>query len=724
MEVLSVPNEQGPILFEGRNCWKTVRASRLAFLVDGDAYFAAFREAVARAQHSIFVIGWDVDSRTKLQIGNGVHDDLPHELGSFLNAIVSRQGGPAAFILEWDSPLVFAPDRQWLPQAEFDWFSHRRLRFALDSKHPFGASHHQKIVIIDDAIAFVGSTDLTTGRWDTPEHRADDPRRILPNGKPYGPRHEIQVAVDAKAAALLGHIARERWHHATGQELRAPARGKDPWPASLRPDAFDVKVAIARTYPPWRGPEVREVEALYLDAIKAARRLIYIENQYFASPTIARALATRLEEEDAPEIVLVLSRTGEGWLEEISMGTRQARLIGELRRLDRFGRLKVYTPVVGTAGNVSVHIHSKGMIVDDTFVRVGSSNLNNRSMGLDTECDLAFEAGSRSDLAECITSFRDRLIAEHLDTKAEHVSAVHCARGSLIQAIEELRGTGRTLAPLTVAELEPIDQMFADVSLLDPDQQIEPERAAGELLESEEERTGLKSALYRLGGIVLGLSLLGALWRWSALSQAVDVSTLQVWGESLRGHWIGYAAAIGAYMLGGIIMFPVTVLNVATILVFGPFYGLLLALCGSLASGMLTYGLGELVGRRTLRRLSGTRLDKLSKFLARRGVVSMVVIRMFPVAPFSLINLAAGASHIRLRDFLLGSLLGMSPGIVALAVLTDRFQRLFTQPSWVNILALLVILVVLGFGILWAWRRFVQRGHGSEEAGEQSELSG
>jgi phosphatidylserine/phosphatidylglycerophosphate/cardiolipin synthase-like enzyme len=182
---------------------------------------------------------------------------------------------------------------------------------------------------------------------------------------------------------------------------------------AISPDLTDVAVAISRTEPQFNNrPAVREVERLYIDSIRAAQRIIYLENQYLSSKSIGDALAARLEEENGPEIVMVLPQETSEWLEQVTMAVLRARLLQRLRAVDRFGRLHVYYPFV-PADNVQIRVHAKLAVVDDRFVRIGSSNLNNRSMGLDTECDLAVEAATPA-AEQAIANFRHRLVAEHL----------------------------------------------------------------------------------------------------------------------------------------------------------------------------------------------------------------------------------------------------------------------------------------------------------------------
>ena len=147
------------------------------------------------------------------------------------------------------------------------------------------------------------------------------------------------------------------------------------WPYRLKPALRDVDVAIARTLPTLESrDEVREVEALNLAAIAAARHVIYLENQYLASRSLAQALASRLRGPDGPEVVIVLPRSSESRLEQTSMDSARERLLRLLWDADQHGRLGVYWPAV--KGGTSVYVHSKIMVVDDRLLRIGSSNLN------------------------------------------------------------------------------------------------------------------------------------------------------------------------------------------------------------------------------------------------------------------------------------------------------------------------------------------------------------
>ncbi len=695
------------VLDPGRNCWRVEAAQRAALLVDGAAYFAALRAAATRARRSIFIVGWDFDTRVRLR-PDGAGDGLPEPIGEFLNALARRTRTLHIHVLNWDFAMLYAADRELLPIYNLGWRTHRRLHFHLDDAHPLGASHHQKVVVIDDALAFVGGLDLTHGRWDTPEHRADDQRRKDPDDRPCPPFHDVQMAVDGPAAAALGELVRERWRRATGREPSSGGRaGGDPWPPQLDADMTEIKVGIARTLPAYDAcPPAQEVKQLYLDAIGAARRSLYIENQYFSAGQIADAMARRLAEADGPEIALVSRRRDSGWLEENTMGVLRARLHHRMREADRHGRYRAFYPSVPGLGDSFVNVHSKLMIVDDDLVTIGSANLSNRSMGLDTECNLVIDAAGDARLRRAIRALRHRLLAEHLGVDADVVAAQEQRSGSLLQTIDALRGEGRTLEPLEPAVNAEMEQWLPDSTLIDPERPVEPERLFAELVPPEQGRPAL-GRLLAAGVVLAALLALAAAWRWTPLGQWLDFETLAGIAEALKRSPAAPLAVLGAYVVAGLLVMPVTLMIAVTVLVFGPWLGLAYALAGSLLSAAVTYGLGRALGRRAVRQLAGSALNRLSRRLGQRGLLTMVAVRLLPVAPFTVVNMVAGASHIGARDFLLGTLLGMAPGTIAVGMFVDRIAAAVSEPGAATfaILAGVLALVIAGALVLRRWLR-------------------
>ena len=462
-----------PILSVGRNCWRVERAGKAALVIDAEAYFKAVKEAVLQARHTVYLIGWDFDTRIKFE-PEGKTLDGPNKLGPFLRWIDKTRPDVRVHVLKWNLGALQSLGRGTTPLAILDWMTSRRIRFKLDSAHPPGAAHHQKIIVVDDCLCFCGGIDMTTDRWDTREHRDDDKRRRRPSGRSYGPWHDASMVVSGPVAGALGDLARDRWQRATGETLEPPPHDDPIWPESIEPNFEDIEVAIARTSPGYTDDHepVHEIEALYLDAIAAARRTIYCESQYFASRKIAEALAKRLREPHGPEVVIVNPESADGYLEAAVMDTARAKLLAMVHEADRHGRFRIYTPV--TRRRRPIYVHAKILIVDDVLLRVGSSNLNNRSLGFDTECDLVMEAArqdaSGGDFRGGVRSILHDLLAEHLDVEADTVAtALEDTNGSLIRAIEGLISNGRSLAPYEPDEPAAIEEVLADCDLLDPE---------------------------------------------------------------------------------------------------------------------------------------------------------------------------------------------------------------------------------------------------------------
>ena len=688
------------LLVPGRNCWRIDRAHRASWLVDGGEYFSAVRSALTQAQSTIFIIGWDIDSRMRL-VPTGANDGFPEPLGDFLAALLAARPQLNAYILSWDYALLFALEREWLTELRLASRTQRRLSFQLDDRHPAGASHHQKLIVVDDAVAFVSGFDLTRNRWDTPEHRPNDPRRRNGDGSLYSPFHDIGIVVDGDVASALGELARDRWHTATGRHARhrEAKPGEQRWPVRVEPDLVEVDVAIARTEPRFEGrPGVFEVRELHLDAIAAARYSLFAENQYFTSRTIATALEARLRETDGPDIAVVSPSTQSGWLETSTMGVLRSRIHGDLLRADSHGRYRVYCPWLedGAGGHACLNVHSKVLIADDELLTIGSANLSGRSMGLDTECNLAIEAKNDERTSRAIASLRNRLLGEHLDRDAAEVEETVRARGGLIAGIEALRGSGRSMKPLTAETTEDWSAFIPDHSVLDPEEPIDAEQLMEEVVSRGEKRPMAVRSL-AIGMVIVALCALALAWRYTPLRDLVNADSLAQASEGLTQSPLAPLAVVVAYVVGGLIMLPVTVMIAATGIVFGPLQGFIYALIGETLAAVTTYFLGRKLGRATVRRVAGKRINELSRRIAKRGLIAVVLVRALPVAPFTIINLIAGSSHISFRDFLLGTIIGMAPGTLVLVVFVDRIVAAVRDPGPLSF-ALLALIAGIALG--------------------------
>ena len=308
-----------------------------------------------------------------------------------------------------DGALI-APGRI-LPALQVKFLSPEQIHLAFDGCHPIGACHHQKLVAIDDSLAFCGGIDLTQGRWDDHEHRDENPLRRDRNGEISQPWHDASAVFTGPAAAAISELARARWHRAHDARIDESFQpGADIWPASIAPMFHDLPLAIARTQPPEHdAPLINEIETLYLDAIAGAEHCIFLESQYFCADNITRAIARRLREPNGPEVVIINPHAAQGMIEDQAMHITRSRAIRYLRGIDRHDRFRILYPV--TASGQPIYVHAKLMVVDDRFLRVGSSNIDRRSMGFDTESDVALIAEKDTDRRGGILGLNARLPA-------------------------------------------------------------------------------------------------------------------------------------------------------------------------------------------------------------------------------------------------------------------------------------------------------------------------
>ena len=466
------------LLQPGVTCWRTAPAGRVSFLLDTSAYFSTAKAVMLQARRSIHLIGWAFDPLTQLEPGPDGGGPASDQVAELLKRLAREQPELDVRVLVWKSALPISASQHFFPHRARRAFRGSGVRFRLDATVPFGACHHQKVLVVDDQIAFCGGGDIGVDRWDTIKHREHDRRRTMPWGKAHGPRHEVMAMIQGEAARALGDLARARWARSrqdpddpapVAPVSQAPARSVS-WPEFVRVDLSDVTVGIARTLPDWRGQRgVREAERLHLASIAAARRLIYLENQYVAAPIYAEALAARLGEADGPEVVIVSTARAPSWFDHMTMDRARSDVLRRLYAADVHGRFHAYCPYT-RGGAEGIIVHSKVAIIDDRLLRAGSTNLNNRSAGFDSECDVAVEpAAGDAHAPAAIERFRARLLAHYLGCAPEAFAAAHAAQGTLAGAIEALdRGETRRLRPLEPSRHGPLATLITAYHLGDP----------------------------------------------------------------------------------------------------------------------------------------------------------------------------------------------------------------------------------------------------------------
>ncbi|MEG1451601.1 phospholipase D-like domain-containing protein [Brevundimonas sp.] len=451
------------LLDEGPAVWRKAKADRLTPLMENNTYFEALDEAIEKAEKSIIILGWQFDPRTRLD-PQAPPDQRRYEIGDRLKAMVRNRPELSVRLLIWRSPLVIAASQGFYPHKALKLFNKRIVELRLDGVGILGACHHQKVVIIDDKIAFCGGGDISVDRWDEEGHYSGDPRRCMPSGLIPSPRHEWMCVLDGEAARDLAQLARDRWKQGCGEDLPWVETDHDPWPQNVEVAFRNVPVGISRTEPQLKDrPEVRENEALHLEAIRRAKSLIYMENQYFTSPLLASAIADRLVEPDGPEVVLVSTGRSPSWFDGLTMDTARAEVLWRLEKADLYDRFFAFYPVT-TLGD-RIIVHAKMTIIDDKLMRIGSTNLNNRSMGLDTECDLSFEATTEEEMAR-IRYYRQHSLGHFIGVNAKQFAEAESLMGSIGRSVETFGASRMKL----MGQRQPtgVERMFSEWQLGDP----------------------------------------------------------------------------------------------------------------------------------------------------------------------------------------------------------------------------------------------------------------
>ena len=670
---------------------RRLRADRVSFLVDAECYFAAVAEAVEQARHSVYIVGWDLHTEVRLR-RDGQH---PATLGALLKEAVRRNRRLHVHVLLWDYALIYLFERQPLPLLSFVWLAHPRIHVRHDDTAPAGASHHQKLVVLDDALAFVGGIDLTLNRWDTREHRADDERRA-DNGKRYGPFHDAQVAVTGEAARAVGELARVRWERATGRRECPPPPEHEIWPRGVTSWIEEVDVGLASTL----GTQTElptDIESTYVEAIASADRWLYFENQYFTSAAIGEALLDSLRREAGPEIVLVLPRDASGWLEQGTMDVLRTRLLRCLQGADVHGRLRVYHPVVPSPDGAAqpVYVHAKVFVADNRVARVGSANLSNRSMGFDSECDLLVLGDAKSTTAAAIATFRDSLLAEHLGCSPGELAQRLRETGSLISTIDSLRGGPRSLLLDVTAAPDWMLEALPDRTIVDPERPL----TLDQWLE-----TGLPRAIRSEAEVSLRAIALVAVLAAVAVA-AFHVSGAEQLVAAREARPEASLLLLAGYCLAVVLPVPATLLHVGAVLVDGPFVGFALAGLGSALNATLAFLAGRRLGRDTVRRWAGMRLNRIARRIAKRGAIGVAVVRALPVTPMSIEGIVSGACSVRVGDYVVGTVLGVIPNLLIATTTVSALRHAMRSPSASNVaLAALSLIGVALIAVLVARR--------------------
>jgi phospholipase D1/2 len=336
---------------------------------------------------------------------------------------------------------------------------------------------------------------------------------------------------------------------------------------------------------------------------------------------------------------------------------------------------------------------------------VGSANLANRSLCLDTECNLALEANGDPRIRRAIARLRARLMGEHLGVAPEEV--LRARSGSLHATIEALRDDRRRYLETIDPCVDPaVDAIVPDHEVLDPDGPLDPDILVADLLPAPRLRRLVMSRLLMIVAAAATLGMLALAWHYTALSEYVSVETLLRVGEQVRATPWAPLAIVAAFVVLGLCVVPLTALIAITAALYSPWIAVPLSLAGALASGAASFSIGRVLTRSAVREIAGPRLSALSKRLRKRGLLAVLLVRLLPIAPYTIVNIVAGASRIRWRDFLLGSALGLLPGLVLTSAFVDRAIAAVVAPTPDTLVTLLIVLAAIVALAVGLRRRF------------------
>ena len=210
--------------------------------------------------------------------------------------------------------------------------------------------------------------------------------------------------------------------------------------------------------------------------------------------------------------------------------------------------------------------------------------------------------------------------------------------------------------------------------------------------------------------VVLGvLVALAVAWQWMPLRDLIDLEDLLVRIKQLGHSPVAVAIVLAVFFVGGLVMLPTTLLIFATVALFGPIIGFAYATIGCLLNASLSYALGRLLGARGFGRLVDRQLDRVMAMLAGREILAVAAVNWSQIVSMTLSGLAAGALGIRFGRFVAGTLIGVAPGIVVVAIFEDRLEATIRDPRFENFLILIAVTLLGLLATVWAGRRLLKR---------------
>jgi phospholipase D1/2 len=320
---------------------------------------------------------------------------------------------------------------------------------------------------------------------------------------------------------------------------------------------------------------------------------------------------------------------------------------------------------------------------------------------------VTFEARGNADASETIRAFRDGLLAEHAGVEPAAMTEALAAQGTMAAALAALPRHARRVERLEAPAIP--EAQLNLVALADLEKPLPLEAMVQQF--APDTSASLMPGRRLLALLCLFAVALALAWSYTPLADLVTRENVMEWGRDFARFSWAPVLLILAYTPASYAMFPRWLITMVAVIAFGPWLGFVYGICGMLVAGLASFLPGRLVRRDTVRRLAGPRLNRLSAALYHRGALAVAVVRLLPIAPFVVVNLVMGAMRIRLRDFILGSLVGILPGMLAATVLSEQVSRLLAEPSEINgwLVAVAAALLISLVYVAQRWLRRLDR---------------
>lgn len=210
-------------------------------------------------------------------------------------------------------------------------------------------------------------------------------------------------------------------------------------------------------------------------------------------------------------------------------------------------------------------------------------------------------------------------------------------------------------------------------------------------------------------GVLVLLFAAAAAWKWTPLADLIDINRTARWAATLRDSPARHFYLLAAYVMGSVLLVPITLLILITAIVFGPVLGTVYASIGCLVGAVVTYAIGYFLGKDFVRKMAGSKWKRVEESIGQTGIIAVATLRLLPVAPFAVVNIVSGAFKVPPRDYFIGSILGLVPGIVVTNLFAHQFQSAIRNPGIGTFLLLLALIATSVVGTIWLKRR-LQRG--------------